>query len=584
MPPFDRPVRVANCSGFYGDRLSAAREVVEGGPIDVLSGDWLAELTMLILVRDRMKDPNGGFARTFVKQVEQVLLPCLDRGIRIVSNAGGVNPHGLAAALQQVASKLGRSPRIAVVSGDDVLGQLEGWSARGALRHLETGAPLSPADGAPMAANAYLGCWGIASALASGADIVVTGRVTDAALVVGPAAWAHGWSNDAWDALAGALVAGHVIECGTQATGGNYSGWREIAELHHPGFPIAEIAADGSAVITKHPGTGGAVTAGTVTAQLLYEIGGPLYRSPDVIARFDTIRVQDLGGDRVWIGGVRGLPPTSQLKAGVLCMAGWRNEVALQLGGSDIPAKAAAVARSFWASVGGEGRFQETHTALIRGDHPDTPPALRLSRLVLSARDADRDKVGKAFTSKGVELALATVPGITLEHLPDDPRPVGVFWPCLVPRAEVAHRVELDGATWTPAEPPTSDTQPAFAPADAPTSLPPTGHTATVPLGQLAAARSGDKAGTANVGLWVTRPELYAWLTATVTPAALRAWLGFEGPIRVHELPNLLAINVELVGWLGQGVAANLHPDPQAKCLAECLRTVEVEVDVGLLD
>lgn len=554
--------------------------MVEGGPIDVLSGDWLAELTMLILTRERMKNPEGGFARTFVKQVEQVLTTCLDRGIRIVSNAGGVNPAGLVAALQAVAAKLGRSPKIALVSGDDVLQKVQGWSDRDLLRHLETGTPLSPSDGMPMTANAYLGAWGIATALARGADIVITGRVTDAALVVGPAAWAHGWALDDWDALAGALVAGHVIECGTQATGGNYSFHEEIADLNHPGFPIAEIAADGSSVITKHPGTGGAVTTGTVKAQLLYEIGGPLYYSPDVIARFDTIQVDDLGGDRVAVSGTQGLPPTDKLKAGVLCMAGWRNELVIQLGGSGIPRKAERLAEAMWKAVGGQERFGVAATHVIRGDVPGVPPALQLSRVIFAVRDIDRDKVGRAFTSKGIELALGSMPGLTLEGLPEDPRPCGVFWPCLVPRDEVPHTVTLDGETWSAPVPPCAVPEVPAAPVVEDYAH---GKLTTAPLGLLAGARSGDKAGIANVGFWVRDLAHFPWLVATVTEQNLRSWLGFDGPVRVWRLPNLGAVNVELVGWLADGVAGNLHPDSQAKCLAENLRTVEVAMDVAWL-
>ncbi|HEX4904252.1 MAG TPA: acyclic terpene utilization AtuA family protein, partial [Acidimicrobiales bacterium] len=278
------PLRIANCSGFYGDRVAAAREMVDGGPIDVLTGDWLAELTMLILAKNRQRDASTGFARTFVTQMEQVMGDCLDRGIRVVSNAGGLAPAACAAAVQAVADKLGLSPSIAYVEGDDLLGRLGELRAAGHdLANLDTGEPLGEKQ--VWTANAYLGGWGIAEALGRGADIVITGRVTDAAVVIGPAAWHHGWARDDWDALAGALVAGHVIECGPQATGGNYSFFQEVPGLERPGFPIAEVAADGSSVITKHPGHGGLVSVGTVTAQLLYEIGGPAYLNPDVTAR-----------------------------------------------------------------------------------------------------------------------------------------------------------------------------------------------------------------------------------------------------------------------------------------------------------
>ncbi|HKA13518.1 MAG TPA: acyclic terpene utilization AtuA family protein, partial [Myxococcota bacterium] len=276
-----KPIRVANCSGFFGDRLSAAREMVEGGPIDVLTGDWLAELTMLILASTRAKRPGGGYARTFVTQMEQVMGTCLDRGIKVVTNAGGLDPDGCAAAVAQVAEKLGLHPAIAYVRGDDLLPRMAELLAANQLTHFETGEPIKDAS-AFLTANAYFGGWGIADALARGADIVITGRVTDAAVVCGPAAWHHGWSRADWDALAGAVAAGHVIECGTQATGGNYSFFTEVAGMARTGFPWAEIAADGSSVIGKHDGTGGEVSVGTVTSQLLYEIGGPEYFGPDV--------------------------------------------------------------------------------------------------------------------------------------------------------------------------------------------------------------------------------------------------------------------------------------------------------------
>src|ERR1700712_1700748 len=267
-----RPIRTGNCSGFYGDRLSAAREMLDGGPIDVLCGDYLAELTMLILAKAQAKDPDAGYAKTFLTQMRDVLDDCVARGVKVVANAGGLNPAGLAAAL----SELGTGARVAYVEGDDLRGSLDA---------------ITPAVvGKPVSANAYLGAWGIAEALAAGADVVVTGRVTDASLVVGPAAWWHGWDRSDWDALAGAVVAGHVIECGPQATGGNYPFLDQILDRRYPGFPIAEVAADGSSVITKHPGTGGLVSVGTITAQLLYEIAEPAYLNPDVVSHFDTTR------------------------------------------------------------------------------------------------------------------------------------------------------------------------------------------------------------------------------------------------------------------------------------------------------
>src|SRR6516165_2498697 len=305
-------LRIANCSGFFGDRVSAARDMVEGGPIDVLTGDWLAELTMYILHKTRSR--SGGYARTFLRQMEEVLPSCIERGITVVSNAGGLEPEGLADAVRQLAARQGVAVRVASVSGDDIthrIGELTAGGER--FVNLDTGEPL-PDGASVVTANAYLRARPIADALAAGAQVVVTGRVTDAALVVGPALHAFGWSDGDFDPIAGAVVAGHVIECGAQCCGGNYAFFEEVPNRERIGFPIAEVQPDGTSVITKHPGTGGAVTVGTVTAQLLYEIGSPHYLSPDAVARFDTIRLEQEGPDRVRISGVQGEPPPPTLK------------------------------------------------------------------------------------------------------------------------------------------------------------------------------------------------------------------------------------------------------------------------------
>ncbi len=360
-------LRVANCSGFYGDRFSAASEMVEGGPIDVLTGDYLAELTMAILWRNRVRDPESGYATTFLRQMEEVLPTCIERSIRVVSNAGGLAPAILAGRLSELAERLGLDARIAHVEGDDLITRV---GELGPLPNLDTGEDLPP-DVEPLTANAYLGCWGIAAALGAGADLVVTGRVTDAALVMGPAAWRFGWGPDDLDALAGALVAGHVIECGTQCTGGNFSFFTEIPGLEHPGFPIVEVEQDGSFVVTKHPGTGGAVTVETVTAQLLYEIGGPRYLNPDVTARFDTIRLVGDGPDRVRVEGVRGEPPPPTVKVALNYLGGYRNTVTFLVPGLDVEEKGRVALDALWRAVGGQDRFGATDVRWLRSDRGD---------------------------------------------------------------------------------------------------------------------------------------------------------------------------------------------------------------------
>ena len=421
-----RAIRIGNCSGFYGDRLSAMREMLEGGPLDVLTGDYLAELTMLILGRDQLENPDLGYARTFARQLEDTLGLALERGVKIVSNAGGLNPSGLAARIREIATGQGLSPSIAYVDGDD-------------LRSVAAQVGLSAGA---LTANAYLGGFGIAAALAGGADVVVTGRVTDASLVVGPAAWWHGWSPTAYDELAGAVVAGHVLECGCQATGGNFSGFRSIENPAQPlGFPLAEVAADGSSVISKHPGTGGLVSVDTVTAQLMYEVQSPEYLGPDVTTRLDTIALTDDGPDRVRISDVRGSAPPEQLKVCVNELGGHRNSVELVLTGLDIEEKAS------WVRAQLEPRLTAASVTWQLGPipPPDTDTedgASTLLRCVV--QDPKPEPVGRGFSGALVELALASYPGFTMTAPPGNGAPYGVCRAEYVDRAGIRHTVHHD--------------------------------------------------------------------------------------------------------------------------------------------
>ena len=580
-------LRIANCSGFYGDRLSAAREMVEGGPIDVLTGDYLAELTLMILLKDRMKDPQLGYARTFLRQLEEVAATCLARGIKIVVNAGGLNPAGCAAAVRGIFERLGLKAVVAHVEGDDLLPTLPALQASGEpLRHLDTGMLLGELRAPVLSANAYLGGFGIAAALAQGADVVICPRVTDAALVVGPAAWKFGWARDDWNRLAGAVVAGHIIECGAQCTGGNYSFFEEVPRLTAPGFPIAEMYADGSCVITKHPGTDGLVSVGTVTAQLLYEIAAPAYLNPDVTARFDTIELTQEGPDRVLVCGVRGEPPPDTTKVCINYFGGYKNSMTFVLAGLDIEAKARIAEETLWQLVGGRERFAETRVSLRRGDRPDpSSNDEAFAYLTVSVKDADPQKVGRQFANRVVEMALASYPGFTMTSPPSAESQIGVFWPALVPAHLVPHRVVLGDET--------IDVPPVAVPASFATLPPrraepceiPAGQTLTVPLGTICGARSGDKGGNANVGVWVRRADAYAWLVDFLTVDRLRELIAEARDLDVerYELPNLLAVNFVVKGLLGEGVAASLRSDPQAKTLGEYLRAKVAPIPVSLL-
>ncbi|MHC1563571.1 acyclic terpene utilization AtuA family protein [Actinomycetospora sp. C-140] len=582
-----RPVLIGNCSGFYGDRLAAAREMVDGGPIDVLTGDYLAELTMLILYKARRKDPSAGYAKTFLAQLEEVLGTCLDRGIRIVANAGGLNPGGLATEVTALAERLGLHPRVAHVDGDDIVDRLDALQAAGHdLAHLDTGRKLGESAVSPVTANAYLGGFGIADALGAGADVVVTGRVTDASVVVGPAAWWHGWARTDLHAIAGAMAAGHVIECGPQATGGNYAFMDEVTDRRYPGFPIAEVADDGSSVITKHPGTGGLVSVGTVTAQLLYEIADPAYAGPDAVAHFDSLTLTPDGEHRVRIAGTRGSAPPETLKVALNHEGGYRNTMTMVLTGLDIEGKAAWAEQELFELLGGKDRFAEVDVRLLRFDHPDAPGNEQATaHLKITVKDPDKAKVGRAFSNTTMELALGGYPGFHTTTPPSDASAFGVYWPTLVPATEVEHRVTRPDGTVVRIDP----TPPAVAAgAPAPTASPapaPDGPTRRAPLGAVAAARSGDKGGNANVGLWTRTDAEYAWLRSFVTPDRVRALLpeARDLPVQVHALPNLRAVNVVVVGILGEGVASATRPDPQAKGLGEYLRSRVVDIPEDLL-
>ncbi|MEV3857416.1 acyclic terpene utilization AtuA family protein [Streptomyces sp. NPDC050095] len=548
------------------------KEMLSDGPLDVLTGDYLAELTMLILGRDRMKDPGRGYARTFLRQLEECLGLAVDRGVKVVTNAGGLNPAGLATAVRELADRLRIPVRVAHVEGDDLLatGRFPG----------------------ALTAHAYLGGSGIAACLDAGADIVVTGRVTDAALVSGPAAWHFGWASQgqaAYDRLAGAVVAGHVLECGTQATGGNYAPFAShIRQLGRPGFPLAEIHEDGTAVVTKHPGTGGLVDVGTVTAQLLYETGGARYAGPDVTVRLDTVRLEQDGEDRVRIHGVRGEAPPPTLKVGLNRLGGFRNEVVFVLTGLDIEAKAELVRRQMDDAFA-RAKSRPTHVRweLARTDRVDADTEETASALLrLVVRDQDQDAVGRALSGAAVELALGSYPGFHVTAPPGKGSPYGVFEAAHVPRADVPHIAVLPDGERVDVPPYDGPTR-ALTPVDEPAVPEPTGDgpTRRAPLGLVAGARSGDKGGDANIGVWALGAESWPWLAHTLTVDRLRQLLPETADLTVtrHVLPHLRALNFTVERILGEGVAAQARFDPQAKGLGEWLRSRHLDIPEALL-
>ncbi len=611
-----RPIRIANCSGFFGDRSNGAAEMVDGGPIDVLTGDWLAELTMLILGRMKARGRSGGYAPTFVNQAEGVLAQCLDRGIKIVSNAGGLDPVACGEALAERAAALGLSPRIACITGDDLLGRLDGLLETGDLGAFHNGAdavPLEKNAAAYETANAYLGCWGIVEALSEGADVVITGRTTDAAIVCGPAAWHHGWHPTDFDSLAGAVVAGHIIECSGQATGGNYSFFSELPDFGtdrfrpRVGFPWAEIAADGSSVIGKHDDTGGAVTVGTVTSQLLYEIGAPDYLGPDVTAHFDSIQLAQLAPDRVAVSGATGSAPPDTLKVSLNRAGGFRNSFSVALTGLDVEHKAELARRTFWDLCPVEPQdFDFVEDVVVDTSHVD-PTSQEAATAIwrVAVKDSDERKVGRAFSDAMVQTALSSIPGMYgLGGGPSAAKPFAVFSPALVPRdlvpqylqfvsgpdADAARRQVVDAVELVTAISSADSGEDARRQSREPTlgasSAGGAQTTLEAPLGTVFGTRSGDKGGDANLGIFARSEAGWKWLDSELTVEEVRRLLPETDELHIdrYRLPNLWSLNFVVRGLLQEGVAASTRQDPQAKALGEWLRARVVQLPSAVLE
>jgi Protein of unknown function (DUF1446). len=586
------PIRIANFSGFYGDRFSAPVEVLQGGRVDFLTGDYLAELTMFILWKQRNGGRGKGYAATFLKQAEHIIGTCVDQNTRIITNAGGLNPAALADDLRTLAEKLGISCRVAHIEGDDILAELPDLEAQGVtFQNLDTGELLSESLQRPVTANVYLGAWGIVECLDMDADIVIGPRITDASLVVGPCAWAFDWTRDDWNKLASAVAVGHIIECGPQATGGNYAFHQELPNHKVPGYPIAEVSSDGSAIITKHSGTGGMVTVGTVTAQLLYEVGGSSYLNPDVTTWLDTVSLEQVGPDRVRVSDVQGTPPPPDLKACLNLPGGYRNSVGFMITGGDVPEKAAIIKDQLSSMIDPLDSYDDVDIRLI--DHASTEADRNhdaVSKLVVTVKSSDPSKVGRRFANVATSLSLSSYPGFFTETPPKPAEAFGVYWPALIPPSSIQeYAVGPGGERRIIEQVPTREQarrpQNRFAmEADRPFT---NGEVATelAPLGTVAGARSGDKGAAANVGFWTRYDDEYDWLSAWLTSDRLVELAPELGAQRIerYALPNLRAINFVIPGLLAPGVAATARPDPHAKGLGEFFRSRIVPVPISFV-
>ena len=582
-------IKIANCSGFYGDKLSAAKDLVDGGPIDVLTGDYLAELTMAILFGQKMqRGEDKGYVGTFLKQINQIAKSCKEKNIKIVSNAGGLNPKSMAIEIEKILKEQSIDMKVAYIDGDDLMPTISNLKKSGEeFKNIDKGKKLDESGYSPLTANAYLGAWGIKEALDKGADIVVCPRVTDAALVIGPAAWKFNWKRDNYDALAGALAAGHIIECGCQATGGNYAFFKEVESFDNVGYPIAEIYDDGSFYVTKHPDTGGLVSTGTVTAQLLYEINSPAYVNPDVIAHFDTLKIEEVEKDKVYVSGCRGSSPPDKHKVCINLAGGFRNGMEIILTGLDIEDKAKVFTDALFNSVGGRKQFDDVSIQLHRTDkeNPNSNEEAMASLLV-SVKSKDQNLVGRLFSAKIIELALANIPGFFAQGGVKSSGPVIIYWPALVDSKHIKEKVHIDGEEIEVIPTSQLELEEIYYQKE-PIKIKKIKKEdeKEIYFGEIYGTRSGDKGGCANLGVWAKNVNSFAFLHDFLTVKKLKELLPDLNQYKIErfELANINSLNFYIHDILQDGVSSNDKKDGQAKSLGEYLRAKKVKVPQSII-
>tara|TARA_B100000315_G_scaffold260186_1_gene319848 strand:- start:2145 stop:3905 length:1761 start_codon:yes stop_codon:yes gene_type:complete len=582
-------IRIGNCSGFYGDKLSAAKEMVEGGPIDVLTGDYLAELTMAILYNQKLqRGEDKGYVGTFFKQLKEVATTCKEKNIKIISNAGGLNPESMAKEVVSILAEIDVDAKVAYIDGDNLIDELDQLQTQGeTFENIDRKIPLSESGCKVLTANTYLGCWGIKEALDLGADIVICPRVTDASLTMGAAAWKFNWQRDDYDALAGSLAAGHIIECGAQATGGNYSFFEEVPTFKDIGYPIAQIEKDGSFTITKHPDTGGLVSIGTVTAQLLYEIAAPEYLNPDVIAHFDTLKIKQVSDDKVQVTGCKGSSPPSTHKVCINLAGGYRNGMELILTGLDIERKAKTFSDALFDTLGGKEQFDDVAIELYRQEkkNPQSNEEAMAS-LRINVTSQDPSKVGRIFTAKVVELGLANYPGFFSKSAPGSGAPFILYWPALINSKHIKETLHMDEKT----VPITPTNQLGLDNVSCQTKQPIIPQLVSkdyqqIHFGRIYGTRSGDKGGCANLGVWAKTDKAYEFLYHFLTVDRLKQLLPdmAQFPIDRYELANIKSLNFYVHGILQDGVSSSTRMDAQAKSLGEYLRAKLIDAPVEII-
>ncbi|MBM3488937.1 MAG: DUF1446 domain-containing protein [Alphaproteobacteria bacterium] len=583
-----KTVRLGGASAFWGDSSLGAPQLVHGAEIDYLVFDYLAELTMSIMAAARARRPDAGYATDFVAiTMKQLVRDIKAKGIKVVSNAGGVNPLACRDALQRVAEEAGVSLKVGVVLGDDLMARQAEFRAAGTHEMYSDAAFPDKL----MSINAYLGARGIAAALAEGCEVVITGRVVDSAVTLGPLMHEFGWADDDFDRLAAGTLCGHIIECGAQCTGGLFTDWERVASWENIGYPVAEVSADGSFVIGKPRGTDGLVCFGSVAEQLLYEIQDPsAYLVPDVACDFTAVQMREMGENRVLVSGARGRPPTSTYKVSATYQDGLRNVATLVIGGIDADRKARRTGQTILART--RRMFQQRNLAdysetrlEVLGSEDMYGSNSRLAGprevvLRIAVKHPEKEAL-EIFAREFAPAGTSMAPGTTGLGGRPSPTPIVRLFSFLVEKADVPVELDIEGNR-RPVAIRTAGGFPGSASAEvrAVAALPPEGATVNLPLVRLAYGRSGDKGDTANIGIIARQPECLPLLRWWLTPERVKAYFAHlcRGPVERFDLPGLGAMNFLLHRSLGGGGMASLHSDNLAKAYAQMLLDLEVPV------
>ncbi|WP_371917486.1 acyclic terpene utilization AtuA family protein [Pseudomonas sp. B35(2017)] len=590
MPTVPTAIRIGCASAFWGDTSTAAEQLVKGGRLDYLVFDYLAEITMSIMAGARLKDPQAGFAGDFIDILTPLLPQLAQQRIRVISNAGGVNPTACAAALQAACDRAGVDLKIAVLLGDDLQPQFKGLGTQG-ITEMFSGAPLPPLC---VSTNAYLGAPGIVEALRLGADIVITGRVVDSAVVSAALVHGFGWSWHDYDRLAQAALAGHIIECGAQCTGGNFTDWREVPDYEHIGFPIVEVGADGQFTVSKPEGSGGLVTPLTVGEQMLYEIGDPqAYLLPDVICDFTQVKLQQQGKNAVRVHGAKGLPPSGKYKVSATYPDGFRCTASCLIAGLDAVDKARRVSQAIIGKTAqmleqrGWGPYSEVNVELLGSEATYGPHGRRRDSREVVIKLAVRHPNKQAlvlFSREIAQAATGMAPGLTgIVGGRPTVYPLIRLFSFLIDKDACTLQVDIAGERHPCTLPPPDTFSSGDLPVPHEPPKPQGRADASVPLVKLAVARSGDKGDHSNIGVMPRRPEYLPWIAEALTPAVVVDWMGhvldpIHGRVERWYLPGTHSLNFLLENALGGGGVASLRIDPQGKAFAQQLLEIQIPV------